>query len=384
MVMVAKAYDIVDKVKSDRFGPADITDFRLREAGSIATEEIVDNPRISLYSLDFNNGRAVFLETGADAALEQAPFFYVAQYDHAVRVFTVPFEVMIQQAQSIKLDDKQLVFIFSTGRAGSTLASKVFAQVDQISSVSEPDALTVLVAARQLQPGNEAGLMRLLDASIRLLSKNKAGTTLVIKGRSFVIELGDWLHELYPDARNIFLYRDTKSYVESGLRAFTDGVDRPVEEEIATANAYREFLSPVAPLLAEADPDRVILGAGILTLLWLSVMERAVKLQKAGIDMLAICYENWVTIPQETAVAMLNHSGCHPRDLRQVFDILERDSQEGTALSQEATKTRERSLRPSEIEEMEVHLGEHPFINSIHYEVGNTLDLSVVNDAAFN
>ena len=100
----------------------------------------------------------------------------MAQYENAVSVWTISFETMLQLAHHVKVDEERLIMIHSVGRAGSTLASQVFAQVEGVINFSEPDAVTWMVIARYFQPDKKAELIALLDASIRMLCKNPAKT----------------------------------------------------------------------------------------------------------------------------------------------------------------------------------------------------------------
>jgi hypothetical protein len=156
--MNATSFEIISKSRPIPFGIADVKDFELRENGQINAEDILSNTHITLYALDFENGRAVFVETSPETDLSQAPFYYMTQFENATCVITLPFEAMIPLAQSVRLDDSRLVFIHSMGRCGSTLASKLFSQVPGVINLSEPDALTQLVAARFMQPTSELSL----------------------------------------------------------------------------------------------------------------------------------------------------------------------------------------------------------------------------------
>src|SRR5215211_8574114 len=117
--MIATRFEIVTKRRPDPLGLVDIKDFELQESGQISAEEILSNAHITLYALDFEHGQAVFVETPPEADLSQAPFYYVAQYENALRVVTLSFEAMIQLARSVPVDDSRLIFIHSMGRSGS-------------------------------------------------------------------------------------------------------------------------------------------------------------------------------------------------------------------------------------------------------------------------
>jgi len=350
-------------------------DFRLRETGQRPAREILENPHITLYSLDFENGQAVFVETPADVNLSQAPFYFVTQFEEAERVLTVPFEPMLQLAQSVSVDDNRLISIYSVGRCGSTLASQIFAQIPGVINISEPNALSQLVIARNSRAYSEDDLVALLKATVCLLCKTAAETAWVIKGQSFVIELGDWLHEIYPQTKNLFLYRHAETWLRSGLRAYSHGIEGTDEERRARENQRREVLGPLVPSIAHYDAKLPLSHAEMLALMWLSAMERYVQYCRMGIEMLAIRYASWRTAPRKTAEAMLDYCQCRPTDMTAIYETLDRDSQAGTGLSREAIEQRKRDIAERELEELHWHLRNHAFIHEADYKVPNTLKI---------
>lgn len=299
----------------------------------------------------------------------------MAQYENAVSVWTISFETMLQLAHHVKVDEERLIMIHSVGRAGSTLASQVFAQVEGVINFSEPDAVTWMVIARYFQPDKKAELIALLDASIRMLCKNPAKTAWVIKGRSFIIELGDWLHELYPQAKNIFLSRGAETWLASGIRAYSDGVTRTAAEQQEYEREIREALAPGTPLIAQYSADQHLTDTEILVLMWLSVMQRYMELHKLGVKMLAIYYSSWQRAPRETATAMLEYCGCRPTDMSAVEAALSRDSQAGTSLSRDTVNRHETSIQPGDLEALNRHLKKHTYIQTADFEAANTLKL---------
>ena len=374
--MVATTFEIVDRPHERPFPLADVRrNFRLRETGQLPAEKILENPNITLYSLDFENRQAVFVETPADVNLSQAPFYFVTQYEKAKRILTIPFETMLQLAQSVPVDDNRLVFIYSVGRCGSTLASQIFAQIPGVINISEPDALTLLVVARNAKAHNEDDLVTLLKATICLLCKTAAETAWVIKGRSFDIELGDWLHEIYPQTKNLFLYRHAESWLQSGLRAYGRGIEETDEERRSGEKQRREVLGPLVPSIAQYDPKQSLPHAGSLALMWLSAMERYVQYCRMGIEMLAIRYASWRSAPRKTAEAMLDYCRCRPVDMTAIYETLNRDSQADTHLSREALEQHNRVITERDLEELNWHLQHHAFIHEADFEVANTLKI---------
>jgi hypothetical protein len=346
-------------------------DFLLGEIGQLPVEKILEDPHITLYGLDFENRWAVFVETPADIDLSQASFYFNTQFEKANRVLTIPFETMIQMAKSVTTDDNHLILIYSVGRCGSTLASKIFAQIPGVINISEPYALSHLVIARNTRKVSEDQLIALLDASIRLICKTKADTAWVVKGQSFVIELADWLHNIYPRTRNLFLYRHAETWLQSGLRAFSRDVEETDEEQ----KIRRERLGQLVPAIAGYDPHLHLSHAGMLSMMWLTTMERYVQCSRLGIEMLAIRYASWLSAPRETAEAMLEYCWCKPTDMTAIYETLNRDSQADSHLSREALQHHNRVMHEHELEELHLFLGGHAFINEADFEVPNTLKL---------
>jgi hypothetical protein len=373
--MIATSFDIIGRKRNNPVAAADIKDFELQPRGTINAEEVLVNPCITLYSLDFDQGQAVFVETPPDVNLSQVPFFYQAQYENALRVLTLPFETMIALAGSVTVDSENLILIYSVGRAGSTLASRIFAQVAGVINISEPDVLTLLVAARFMQPDKHDIIKVLLDASIRLLCKTPAQTAWVIKGRSWVIELGDWLHELYPQTKNLYLYRDAETWIKSMLGIFMDDVERTPDQHCQFEIETRGWMQLVTPAIARYDANQHLSASGLCALMWLSNIEQYTELHQAGVRMLAIRYSGWRQDALQTALFMLEYCGCHPTDLAAIKETLQKDSQAGTSLAWEARHKKAMGTQFFDLVELNKHLQAHAYIRTANFEVPSTLKL---------
>jgi hypothetical protein len=373
--MMATAFEILDRPHRAAFRRPGIENFRVRKIGQVPAGRILENPHITLYSLDFENRQAAFVESPADVNLSQAAFYFATQFEKAARVWTIPFETMIQLAKSVTIDDSRLINIYSTGRCGSTLASQIFAQIPGVINISEPYVLSQLVIARNTRAASEDELFALVEAAICLLCKTAAETAWVVKGQSFVIELGDWLHEIYPHTRNLFLYRHAETWLRSGLRAYSGGPQVPDEEHNAREGQRRELLGSLVPPIARYDPEQPLSHAGMLSLMWLRAMERYVQLCNMGTEMLAIRYASWLAAPRKTAEAMLDYCQCRPADMTAIYEVLNRDAQEGTRLSREALEQRGRVITEPEIDELHRHLQGHAFIHEADFEAPATLNL---------
>jgi hypothetical protein len=260
------------------------------------------------------------------------------------------------------------------GRCGSTLASKLLAQIPGVINMSEPDSLTQLVIARFLQPDKQFEMKMLLDAAVRLLCKTPAQTAWVIKGRSWIIELGDWLYELYPQAKTLYLYREAESWIRSNLSAFVDDGERTPEEVRQLEVEGRGWMKLFVPSIARYDPDQHLTVTGLSSLMWLDNLERYMDLHKAGVPMLAIPYSSWELDPLRTALSMLEYCGHRPDDLSVIEETLSKDSQAGSAISQDAVK-KKATIDLLDKAEMNRFLQNHPYIHTADFKVANTLTI---------
>ena len=76
-----------------------------------------------LYGLGPKGEGFLFVEGPKTEKLANAPFVYQTQYNEAQNILTVPEDILIQRPANLP---RNLVFIFSVGRCGSTLLNHLF------------------------------------------------------------------------------------------------------------------------------------------------------------------------------------------------------------------------------------------------------------------
>jgi hypothetical protein len=130
--------EILEKRKGFLMSVASPDDFGCRAVGQVEASPLVDDPTISLYCFDQTARTALFVQVPEGVDITAGPFLYIEQYQHAQRILSVPYELLHQVAAGIELT-APLVLIHSTGRTGSTLLSKAFAEMESVTSLSEPD-----------------------------------------------------------------------------------------------------------------------------------------------------------------------------------------------------------------------------------------------------
>jgi hypothetical protein len=122
--------------RTERISISAPSDFALGAATPIARNEASDL-RLLPYCLDFVRRRAVYVG-GVDAAAAQgAPFYYLYLRRNARFVVSVPWETAPLSHDVARAP----VLLFSPGRCGSTLLSRILFEAS-IANVSEPDFYT--------------------------------------------------------------------------------------------------------------------------------------------------------------------------------------------------------------------------------------------------
>jgi hypothetical protein len=226
--MQAAVFEIEERVKNCDMDMARFADFRCGPAESMDARRILEDRQITLYCLDDQNRRAVFLETPPDIELTRQAFYNQAQYYHARRVFSVPYEALHELAREKGDAFRNLILIFSVGRCGSTLLSRALNRLDEVTCLDEPDVYMDLTVLRPRDGSRDAEITNLIESCTRLLyrpaaraagQKVREVNTLALKFRSFSIELADLFYKAFPSARILFLYRNAETWARSNARA---------------------------------------------------------------------------------------------------------------------------------------------------------------------
>lgn len=298
-------------------------DFRYFDGKEVSAEVVVNAPRLTLYCLDAPRQEAVFVESETGVDLARDPFYYQAQYRHAQGAVVMPLSSLHTTAEAKGDRFERAVMIHSVGRCGSTLLSKMFGRLEQCLSLSEPDVYTQLLTERF----DDATIEPLLESASRHYyqpANDVRPTHLVLKFRSFCIELADAMQRATPSSIPIFLYRDVERVVASGMRVFRYSgaplwwldrlhawrITRPVLAGALSSNRrVGERLFPAMSRFTSWELSRM--GAvGMLAIAWVSAMERCTQLKRDGMNVLAIRYDDLVGGQREaTIAALLDH--CH-------------------------------------------------------------------------
>ena len=372
--MSAKILHIQRKNRTPNITVVGLQDFDYREGETIDSFTVVEKSNITLYCLDPIDKRAIFVETPINIDLSQPPFYYLAQYEHAEKLIAVPFEDLPELVNRIDRIE-QLITIYSVGRCGSTLLSKVFNQLDTVLSLSEPDVFSQIVGLRNGDRSNDEEIMELLKACIYLLAKQTEPQKFccVIKLRGIGIGLGELIARSFPDAKSIFLYRNAEDVIKSSIRSF-DAFSKllpTIEDNIDLYSRYIPLLKDYAADIDFTDSRAI----DLYTVGWLSKMQSYLSLYEQGITTCAIRYEDLVTKPQEIVTSLFEKCNLPVSDIVDVLAVFESDSQNNSTLSRENTrKNKSELLDTLEIrKKIDNLLKKHSAITTPNYIVPNTL-----------
>ncbi|TDT18422.1 hypothetical protein BDK89_4042 [Ilumatobacter fluminis] len=326
---------IVGRDRPFEVDPARFDHFQLGEGKPVAADELVRDPAWTLYTIDPDHDRAMLVRLPDGLDLTAQPFAFVAQFDHATDAVVLPLDDLARLADDLPRP-ATLVHLFSTGRCGSTLASRIFAELDGVWSLSEPDAIAQLVVRR-----DEYGTRRMQEM-LRVATRwsfrpvdPRPDTTCVLKYRSEALfDAADFVTAT-PDSTSLFLYRDVEGWVDSGYR-FGQKQGADVGEG---STAMRDFLwhilsagappGVVADICDPVDPATPMETA--LAALWAMRIEAYQAAAATGVPFHPFSYRD-INHDREATVARLLQVLGHdsPSNRERALRAYDVDSQQGT------------------------------------------------------
>ena len=186
------------------------------------------------YCLDMARRRAIYICNADVTAAQSASFYYLHLRQTAQHILSVPFERLPLSPSSPQSDP---VFLFSPGRVGSTLVSRVLAEAG-IASVSEPDFYTQVARPFWQSPLNP--FRRSIEAAMWNLSDDLCaglGAAPVVKLRAECAAYPE-LFLRRPKSKTIVLLRDFESWSRSTAQVFGAGPRKAVRKYLAALRCY--------------------------------------------------------------------------------------------------------------------------------------------------
>ncbi|MCB0020791.1 MAG: hypothetical protein KDE09_23515 [Anaerolineales bacterium] len=356
----------------------DFTCVRDREIDPVA---VARNPNLSLYCLDEASRRAVFVELPDQVDLTKAAFVYLTQFEQAQNLVTMPFETFITVADSLPAI-KQPIFVYITGRSGSTLLSHVFNASGSVASLAEPDVMTQFVHLRRHSPVEaDPALTALARSAMRFLFRSNQAMdrqAQAVKLRSEGLQVMDFFQECFPQAKNLFLYRDAIGFATSFHRIFRLA-DMP---EVSEASIWEDYFETVFGVSFSSSRGYLDQGQKqisipeFLTLWWVASVEWYLAQHARGVPALAVRFADIVNKGPAVIEEVFDYCALESEGIKRGLQAFSYDAQAGTLLGREnPLEGNKRVLRQEQIASIHAILKRHPTINDPDYIVPATLKL---------
>jgi hypothetical protein len=376
--MTTRYLNIEAKQRRDGTFIASLEDFSVSDGEVLNSEHILSNPDVSLYCLDDEAKRAIFVELPPNVDLTTVPFIYTTQYEEAKRLIAVPYDTFCKITKTLP-SVEHLIMTYISGRSGSTLLSHVFNELDNVMSLSEPDVIPQFVHLRSEDKSRDAELRELMDCTVRVLFKRnlyKEPTTHALKFRMETLRVMDLFQQTFPHAKNLYLYRDCAGFVASFyriMRAFEAPEYEPLSDVITLLKEISGYDLTSKTSYFEPDTEQLS-NIQFLTLFWLIAMESYLAQAAKGIPILAVRYADLKASRERVLTAIFKHCDLPVERAPQPFKAFERDAQAGSALARENPKEGSKlQLTDKQKQEIACILAQHPVIKHSDFIVPNTL-----------
>ena len=326
--MRAKRLEIVGRKRPSSTRLVSRDDFVLRDLDDLPGDDVpallANNAQIAPYCLDHDNRDMIFAETSAETDVSIAPFCYQAQFEAATRLIAAPYGLAHQSALRASARFDELVLLYSVGRCGSTLVSKLWQALPDTYSLSEPDVFTDISKLRELRLLGDGEATQLLETTVRLAYKpRRACTRFVLKFRARCIDLAELMYGLFPAARLLFIYRNAFDCIDSYVRVFGD---EPVDE----ATFLRTF--PHARS-SRGEPWHRLGRVGGPLVGWADGMKRYLAMRERGLPFFAVRYEDLVKDPERSIAQLFRHCAAPALSVERISEVMVRDVQAGTKVA---------------------------------------------------
>jgi Sulfotransferase family len=335
----ATIFPILSRHRDRQFAPTSPADFTLG-AGVPAPVSTLGDPQWSLYSLDLAGGQAVFLHLPPGTDLSSAPFLPQRQFETATQALTLPLDMLPAAARDLALP-RTLVFLFSIGRCGTTLAHHILNSVPGVLALSEPRAFVTLAMARHdMAPERAQDLIAAVTRFCHRPLPGRPAEALAIKLHSQCLFQAEAYHRAFPQAKLLFLYRDALSWGQSFSR-FMQKLGTPLALDptalrrfwsILSANTPAEELAHWLDISAAVTPHAPLVAAG-----WAHALAELRRLQAHGLPFHCLRYDDLESQRRASITALLDHCGLAITAMDAALAAFDRDSQEGTDIARGGT-----------------------------------------------
>ena len=314
---------------------------------SSVSPEYIFKPNVSLYSL--SKHEAVFVETEEDIDIyssDESPFFIFAQFNRCKSVIKIPISCFHALADKVGGPSLPVIWVSQTGRCGSTILCQVLEHIPGTLVIAEPDPPAIIESMHRVQVISEEERDKLLISTIKLLCKPRAGTKRIcIKTRGYCVSLVEPISKLFPEFRQILMYRNCKETVASYIaflnynpliqvsKMLMDSDWLTFARRSIKKSAEIDFIRKTKESEAIAADTNVTSAVGLFTYMWANYMFVLRDAMRHDETIFAVKYEDFLADRVEAFRDVFEKLGLDLNNLNTALTVFEKDSQRGTVVS---------------------------------------------------
>ena len=329
-----------------KFSPVSITSPRdfLCLHFARAHPDYVLRSSVSLYCVTENE--AIFIETDETVNVyisDENPFLYIAQFNRSKKVIKMPLQSFQQLAENIGDSKVPVIWLSNTGRCGSTILCQVFESVPGTLVLAENDTPQNIVLLQKSNKLTESEYQNLLKSTVRVLCKPHPGTERIfIKTRAFAVCLMADLSKLFPNMKQMFMYRNCLETLSSWLAIMASVPELVVMRAFIDSETlsnifpfFRKWLYGV--LVFKSQESRHVPinmnTVSIFTYVLANYFMFARDAMSCDKAIVSIKYEDIVSETVRTCKLIFERMGLDLNDLNRAVVAFSKDSQRGSVLS---------------------------------------------------
>ena len=324
--------------------------------------DYVLKPNVSLYML--TNKEAIFVEMPENVNIYSSdldPFFFVAQYQYAKAVIAMSIGNFVTLASQIGDPKVPVTWVSNTGRCGGTMLCQIFESVPGTLVIHEPNPPHNLVHLQRSGIISDDLYEGLLKSIIRVLCKPHPGTERIcVKPRPICTSMMMDVSRLFPDIKQIFIYRNCMNTVQSWLAVMRYDAFHVVMRACAD-DAWLSKLCPYFRNLLQLnfvptednspDDPRDLTTACVFVCAWAKHVTIARKALSRDRSILTVKYEEIIGKPENTIKKIFDSFDLDIAYDNLALSSLSRHSQRGSFISRDIIGTEDRSLTEEDIRE---------------------------------
>ena len=331
---------VLAKYKFDHLGQQSGVDNFISSHEGFRDPEYVLQDHVSLFCVNKNEAIWVEVEKGLHPAkCEYSAFFHIAQWKLAKKLLIMPIHIFNQLGSKVGTPKGAIIFLSNTGRCGSTLMIRMFAETETCLAFSEPDSINAISQLTGVMPDTER--VKILRTSINLLCKHLYSQNI----QAYIIKLSQptmidvpYIKELFPSSYHVFLYRDGLPVARS-LAKCSNGMPIAAMMQICGrwSGSYTKQMINQMGLYAEHFEQKLYSDLQFGTIMWASAIRQYLDFKEQGIDIVAAKYEDIMKEPNVAFQKILEYCGL-PFDAKAVESVTSEDSQRDSPLNMKHLK----------------------------------------------